>query len=201
MSAPSSNPYAVTTEHPSRQNDRPILRAMTLGTRICLFLIYLSVPLQICGALAAAIKIETIVVSGPIMLVYGIVLLILTWQSVVPRFRWFALTCLFYPVIVFLIIFTQGWSPDEAWLPISTLTGVLVLVFTSVLSAQLVYHRREFSQYGMDDPVDPREFPTAEGNPFATGAPNSSNKDVSAPSRSENSAAGPNEPPGSVEIW
>ena len=110
------NPYAVTT----LEIDKPLVEPEGESQWVR-WLAIVAIPLLIAGSAAAVNDIESIVASGPIMLVYGAILLYLTHRLGGRRFRWFAWTCCTFPIVVFLTIFTQQWSPTEAQVPISVL--------------------------------------------------------------------------------
>ena len=120
------NPYAATTLELSK----PIVEAGGHSPWIR-WLVIIAIPLLITASAAAVMNVHSIVVSGPILLLYGAVLMYLSWWKKQRRFRWFAWACCTFPMAVYLIIFTLQWSPTEAQMPISLLCCVFTLLVTA----------------------------------------------------------------------
>ena len=146
------NPYAVTTLH----IDKPIVDREA-DSRWARWLVIIAIPLLITGSAAAVIDIESIVASGPIMLVYGAILVYLTYRLGGRRFRWFAWTCCTFPIAVFLIIFTLEWSPADAQVPISVLCCVFTLMVIAGILTTFAIARPPVSvtDAGADTPTEP----------------------------------------------
>jgi uncharacterized membrane protein len=142
------------------------------------------VPLLAVGAGLAFFDIESIMGSGPTMLGFGLAFLILSRPTVLPRFRWLAWVCLFFPVAVFLLIFFFSWSPSEAQTPVSILIAIVATTIAIPLVVTLAAYQKqsgdedqqkhllaaEMSADANDHlPGDPlRNLSTEPPNPFTT---------------------------------
>lgn len=124
-----SNPYAVTT----LELGKPV-KVPDDTSRLVRWMILIALPLLLIGAASSLIDIESIVASGPVMLIYGLILMFLTRGQNQRLFRWFAWTCCAFPIFVFLIIYLLEWSPGDAQIPISALCCVFAcLVFAGIV--------------------------------------------------------------------
>jgi len=116
----SPNPYAVTT----LEIGEPIPDGFATSSKFTRWMIIIAMPLLVIGVVLAFLDIETILGSGPVMLVWGVILLYPTRRD--RQFQWFAIACCLFPVVVFLIIFFMSWSPQDAQHPISALCASFV---------------------------------------------------------------------------
>jgi uncharacterized membrane protein len=121
------NPYAVTTLDLSLPPEP--LGPDSSTARIMAFA---AIPLMLAGAIVATIDIESIVFSGAIMLLYGIILLVATRRR--KARRWFVWACVVFPLFVLLIINLFSLSPDDAQVPVSILCWIFVLASTGLLA-------------------------------------------------------------------
>ncbi|QDT12969.1 hypothetical protein [Planctomycetes bacterium K23_9] len=145
------NPYAVTTADPSRDNSQFALPPRTVRAKVCLFLVAAAIPLMLLGTTLAFFDIESIIGSGPVMLVYGCVLFYVTLPAGLPRFRWFAWVCLVFPAAIFMLIFLLSWSPQEAQQPVSITIAVMTLFALAGLAGSLMAHQTEKSEMAFVD--------------------------------------------------
>lgn len=91
-------------------------------------LLILQLMTALIGNVAAFVDVETIVASGPILSILGI---LVTIASLRRRFHlglWIGMSGPAISLIIFLVIFLQHWNPSEAQKPIPILAALYVAV-------------------------------------------------------------------------
>ncbi len=126
--ADTPNPYAVTTEEMSPHS------AVTSGRQgvdrwfqVVVLCVQTSLGL---GTLVAAVEIETIIVSGPVLLGIGLVLVFLTRSDRLSEFRFMAWGCVGFPIFCVVLINLMEWGPSQAQTPVSLLCVAFALAMS-----------------------------------------------------------------------
>lgn len=87
-------------------------------------------------------KVDSIVGTGPILSILGIVLAILSYRKGLLSGVLLGLSAPAFSVMVFLIIFLQNWSPHDAQQPVPVIIGIYLLAVLSTGLLMLTQIRR-----------------------------------------------------------
>ena len=147
MDNPEINPYAAPVSDPAN----PPLETQTPdgspGKVRFVFAITLTAIILICGPIASSFAvddIESIVVSGAILLVAAIALAIAAYPESLRPLTWIALAMIGMVLVCFFVIFVNQWSPSDAQKPIGFTTVVFaVLIQAGWLPVASVLARRK----------------------------------------------------------
>ncbi len=153
------NPYAVTTFLPGKELhpvQRPRLAVSRRRSTVAQFLAGSMLVGTLPAAVAACIKIETIVASGGIFGVLAILLMGLALAPPLLRLQAIAAPTLLFVLTVFVIINVNSWSPAQARIPVSSLCvafamaiqfGWFTIVHTSRKASHVVNSSEAFGEF------------------------------------------------------
>ncbi|QDV43620.1 hypothetical protein Enr13x_34770 [Stieleria neptunia] len=130
------NPYAAPQSAPAR----PVPITVDFGQRRMRFAVGFAALLMIGSLLASAFAIydiESIVVSGPLLSLFALVLAVLSIRSDLRGFWILSAATVAMSIGCFLTIFLGEWSPGDAQVPI----GAASVVFAIVIQAGWVMVR------------------------------------------------------------
>lgn len=133
----SENPYLP----PRTQSEQAIseVRAASHWPRRFLFLQLLVVMLGI--LVAYFINIESIIVTGLVLVLVGLLLSIFSWLDKDLCFLACGVSGVAFSVFIFGLIYHNAWSPSEARRPVLILACVYVIGFL-LLAGWTIYRRR-----------------------------------------------------------
>lgn len=143
------NPYAVTTLNLAPSLPDPSVASRRLRISVILLVVYLAI-----SAGVACIEIESIVATGPVLFVCGIVMAVAMRKPTNRRFRFLAWSFLSFPILCFLLINLFSLGPREAQIPISTLC---VLFAAAISMAALITLRRHSRGEPVSGPAESSE--------------------------------------------
>jgi len=117
MDSTDINPYAAPSSEPSAVKVPTQGRVRLVFALACACLILLGCPV---ASWFANQDIESILASGPALGLTAVILILLARRDDLRRLQPIALAMLAIITLIFLTIFVQEWSPEEAQEPIGT---------------------------------------------------------------------------------